>query len=142
VVLLNRECFGVPLALVVEFTDALKFTPLPSCPDHVTGVTNLRGEILTLVDIRPVLRMPLASPGGSSQVMVVEVGDIRAGILVDQVLDITYFRPADVIPLPSAVKSANEESVEGTILYRERVLSVLSIPRIFARQDWIVNQAA
>ena len=51
VISLNNEYFGLDLELVQEFTNIRNLTPIPCCPSHVVGNMNLRGEILTIVDI-------------------------------------------------------------------------------------------
>ena len=57
IVNLQGEYFGMDLSLVREFTKVSSFSPIPCCPEHIIGNMNLRGEILTLVDIRPSLNM-------------------------------------------------------------------------------------
>src|SRR6185436_21126644 len=59
VVSLNGEYFAVDLNLVREFGTIHHVTPVPCCPPHIVGQMNLRGDILTLVDIRGALRMPM-----------------------------------------------------------------------------------
>ena len=57
---LGGEYFGVELATVREFTDLQRITPVPCCPSFIVGDMNLRGDILTVVDIRQALQMPVA----------------------------------------------------------------------------------
>jgi two-component system, chemotaxis family, protein-glutamate methylesterase/glutaminase len=54
---LSGEYFGVELETVCEFTDLQRLTPVPCCPAYVVGDMNLRGDILTVVDIRQALQM-------------------------------------------------------------------------------------
>jgi purine-binding chemotaxis protein CheW len=142
VVALNDEYFGVGLESVREFADLRQVTRIPCCPEHVVGAVNLRGEILTLLDVRGALRMPAAGARAGSKMMVVQVKEIYAGVVVDNVLDIVHLRQADVTAVPHAVRSAGEDHVAGTAPYRGKMLSILDLGGIFAREDWIVNAEA
>lgn len=142
VVELEAEYFGVDLASVREFADVNLVTPIPCCPAHVLGAVNLRGEILPLLDIRPALQLPAAEASGPRTMMVVQIGELRAGIVVDAVLDVLHLGAADTAVAPLAVRASADEHLTGTAPYGDRMLSLLDLPGIFARQDWIVNAEA
>lgn len=143
VVGLNGEYFGIDLEIVREFTDIRKITPIPCTPPHIVGNMNLRGEILTLIDLRGVLNLPLMPPNGieaTSKAMVLHVEDIVAGVVVDHVYDVTYLNPKEITPIPTAVHSSNDEFLRGTAPYRDKMMTLLDIPKIFAKGDLIVNE--
>ena len=79
IIQLGAECFGVGLDVVREFSHLRRVTAIPCCPSHIAGNMNLRGDILTLVDIRGLLNIP--AEGNPSEVMVVEAGDLSIGSL-------------------------------------------------------------
>ncbi|MDD5035089.1 MAG: chemotaxis protein CheW, partial [Methylococcaceae bacterium] len=80
VIQLGDEWFGVELDAVREFSHLSRITPIPCCPPHIAGDMNLRGDILTLVDIRPLLKIP--QEGIAAEVMDIESQDLLVGILV------------------------------------------------------------
>lgn len=139
VISLNDECFGVSLETVREFADIRQVTPVPCCPAHVVGAVNLRGEILTLVDVRRALQMPAAPDRRGAQMMVVQVGELRAGVVVDAVLDVVHLEGTETVPVPYSVKSPLEEHVSAAAPYKGKMLALLDLPGVFAREDWIVN---
>ncbi|HEX8235563.1 MAG TPA: chemotaxis protein CheW [Abditibacteriaceae bacterium] len=146
---LNGEYFGIDLAIVREFSTLRSVTPVPCCPPHVVGQMNLRGDILTLIDIRSALQMPLAStrkgnsngsPGNiSGQVVVVQSGAVLAGVLVDEVFDVVNLQPAEICAVPAAVRSQSVEFLKSTAPYKERMLSILDLPKILTRGALTVN---
>jgi purine-binding chemotaxis protein CheW len=142
VISLNEEWFGVDLATVREFSEARQVTPVPCCPEHVVGAVNLRGEILTLVDVRQALQMPVPPERPASKLMVVQVGQLRAGVMVDAVLDVVHLDEADAAPVPYSVRSPIEEHISGTAPYAGKMLAILDLSGIFSREDWIVNVEA
>ncbi|MFA7279947.1 MAG: chemotaxis protein CheW [Sterolibacterium sp.] len=130
IVQLGEEYFGVELDAVREFAHLRRATEIPCCPPHIAGNMNLRGDILTLVDIRGLLNIPAASP--ATQVMVVESGELSLGVPVDQVLEVIYLRPADFAALPAAAHTEKNEYCKGVVRYGERMVCVLDLRKILA----------
>jgi purine-binding chemotaxis protein CheW len=140
VVGLNGEYFGVDLQVVRGFVDIRDVAPVPCCPEHIVGNTNLRGEVVTLVDIRGVLRMPFGRGSTGSKAVVVEVDGLLAGITVDEVFDVVYLRPSDITPVPVAVQQGGEEYLKGTAPYDGGLVTVLDIPKILTEGDLVVDE--
>lgn len=142
VVGLNGEYFGLDLAIVREFTDIRQVTPVPCCPPHIVGNMNLRGEILTLVDIRTVLNMPILEMENSTniKVMIIKMDDLIAGVTVDEVFDVMYLQASQILPVPTAVHSANSEYLRGTANYCKKMMSILDLAKVFQQGDLIVNE--
>jgi purine-binding chemotaxis protein CheW len=137
---LNGEYFGLDLDTVREFTDISKITPIPCCPPHIVGNINLRGEIVTLVDVRGVLNLPIAATNQASKVMVVRMEDLVAGVTVDEVFDVMYLNPIEMMPVPAAVHSINDEYLRGTAPYREKMMGVLDLPKILTKGGLTVDE--
>jgi purine-binding chemotaxis protein CheW len=136
------EYFGLDLGLVREFTDISNFTPIPCCPNHIVGNMNLRGEIVTLVDIRQVLNLPTPPVSVGSQVVVVQVDDIVAGLPVEQVLEMVELNAADMTALSGILGDFGEQYIRGSTFFQEGVLRVLDLPKIFNQGELIVNEEA
>jgi purine-binding chemotaxis protein CheW len=142
VISLGNEYFGLSLELVREFTDIGNLTPIPCCPNHIVGNMNLRGEIVTLVDIRNVLNLPTTPVSVGSHVVVVQVDDIVAGLPVDRVLEMVSVSSADLTPLPAVLSEFGEQYLQGTALFEEKMLRVLDLSKIFTQGDLAVNEQA
>jgi len=139
VVVLNGEYFGINLEVVREFTDIRQVTPVPCTPDRIIGNMNLRGEILTLVDIRNVLNIS-ADTKSLSQAIVVEIEDLVAGIVVDEILNIIYLNVAELATIPAALNSANREYLLGTALYEEKIIAVLNLQKLLTKGGVVVEE--
>jgi purine-binding chemotaxis protein CheW len=138
----GNEYFGLDLELVREFTDIGNLTPIPCCPNHIVGNMNLRGEIVTLVDIRKVLNLPTTPVTVGSQAVVVQVDDIVAGLPVDQVLEMVSLNSADMTPLAGIRSDFGEQYIRGSALFQEKMLRVLELPKIFRQGELVVNEEA
>ncbi len=138
----GNEYFALDLELVREFTDIGNLTPIPCCPNHIVGNMNLRGEIVTLVDIRNVLNLPTTPVSVGSPAVVVQVDDIVAGLPVDQVLEMAYLNSADMTPLSGIQSEFGEQYFQGTALFQEKLLKVLDLGKIFTQGKLAVNEQA
>lgn len=142
VIALNNNLFGIDLAMVREFTDIRSVTPMPCCPTHIIGNMNLRGEILTLVDISKFFNLPSMVMFDGYKAMVVEVEGIVIGVIVEAVRDVMFFLdPLEIKAKSTVVDSMNEEYIQGVTSYQEERMSIVDLPKIFLKGGLIVDEA-
>jgi purine-binding chemotaxis protein CheW len=79
------EHYAVPVEQVLEVADLGQIAPVPGSPPEIVGVGNLRGQVIPVIDLATTLGL---SGGEPSRVVVAEAGELRAGLLVDEVLDV------------------------------------------------------
>ena len=140
VVMLNEEYFGLDLNLVREFTEIRQITPIPCCGDFILGNMNLRGEIVTLVDIRQLLNLPVTEVNENAKAMVVQCNDIVAGIAIDRVCDVIYLHPYQIKSAPISRHSSSYEYLRGTAPYRDKFLGLIDFNSIIKQEALLVNQ--
>jgi purine-binding chemotaxis protein CheW len=139
---LGEEYFGIDLTTVQEFIDVDNVTPVPCCPAHVVGNMNLRGGIMTLVDIRPALQHhPKSTRTPATQAIVVQAEEILAGITVDEVLDIVPLSSEQLTPIAALVSPGREAFFQGTMSFRSGVLSVLNLPKLLLEGGLVVEES-
>ena len=141
VIELEKECFGVNLQQVREFINVRHVMPIPCCPSHIMGNMNLRGEVMTLLDIRGPLNLT-QTDNNVSKAVVIEVDDIVAGITVDQVLDVVYLPPSEISSMPTAIPKHCQGFFQGATQYFQKTLSILDLSKILNQGGLIVDQAA
>lgn len=140
VVRLGGEYYGLDLALIREFTTLGDITPVPCCPPHIIGNVNLRGEVLTLIDIRGTLHLSGPDTGARDCAVVVELAGLRVGVLVDEVLEVVYRRPGEITAVPTALKSGGDEFLKGTTRFRNETLGVLDLGAVLSREELVVDE--
>lgn len=87
--------YGVPVDQVREVRDMQAVTRVPGAPDYVEGVTNLRGQIITVIDLRK--RLGLADGNSSSEkIMIIDLDKSAVGVVVDTVTEVTTIKDADI----------------------------------------------
>jgi purine-binding chemotaxis protein CheW len=81
----DRQLFGLPLASVSDVLDARPLTPVPLAPPEVAGSLNLRGRIITAIDVRRRLGLPAMTPGAEHMSIVTESEGELFNLIVDAV---------------------------------------------------------
>lgn len=81
----DRQTFGVPLAAVDDVLDERPLTPVPLAPAEVAGSLNLRGRIITAIDVRRRLGMAATAPGAAHMSIVTEHDGELFNLIVDAV---------------------------------------------------------
>ena len=140
VINLNDEYYGLELEVVREFSEMRNTTPIPCCPDHIIGDMNVRGDVITLVDIRGVLNLHVTRSIKGNKGIIVQVDDILAGILVNDVFDMIVLDRNDVNPVPTAVQNEGNEFLKGTIFYKDKIVGILDLGKIFSKEGFVVDE--
>jgi len=87
-------------------------TPLPATPPFVAGLANVRGRLVVALDLRPLLEIPAAPPVPGSLLLVIGVGDLTAGLIVDSVIAVSH-QAETLAPTPSATAGRGQPWVRG-----------------------------
>ncbi len=136
---IGGERFGVDLAAIREFKDIVQIHPIPCCPTHILGAINLRGELVTLLDVRSALHLTTSGPCGS-KALIGTLGDQAVAVAVDDIDDVTYLPAGDLRPPPSLLLEHHGSEIIGSVEYAGHVIAVLDLHALLARQDWIVEE--
>lgn len=140
VVELGGEYFGIELETVQEFCDIVHPCPIPCCPPHILGAMSLRGTLLTLLDLHAALNLQRTTPS-SAKVVVARLGEQLVGVAVDEVHDVAYLRQDELQAPPATLCDQRGAEIKGTAAYLGKMMVVLDLPALLAREEWIVNES-
>jgi purine-binding chemotaxis protein CheW len=141
IVNLGGEYFGFNLDFVREFINIDRITVIPCCPKHIMGNINLRGEILTLLDLRPILQLQ-PTQSKTTKAMAIDFEDIVVGITVDEISDVIYFRPQELKPVPVGINTNSAQYLQGTATYLNRRLNIIDISKMLSQGGLTVDRVA
>ncbi|MEM9274816.1 MAG: chemotaxis protein CheW [Cyanobacteria bacterium P01_F01_bin.143] len=136
---LGDEYFAFDLEVVKEFIDIDNITPIPCCPKHILGNLNLRGEIITLIDVAAQLNLPKTKQTETSQAIIIQTEDISVGIMVDEVFDVIYLAPELMNVAPTAIHPERRQFIRGTASYGESMFSAIDLSKIFTQGNLVVD---
>ncbi|MEO5379142.1 MAG: chemotaxis protein CheW [Magnetococcus sp. DMHC-6] len=140
VVVLHGELLGVNLEVVRGFAHFRQVTPIPCCPGHIVGAMNLRGEIITLLDLSGLLGIPPLIDHSPDQVLVAQVGNMVVGVLIHEILDVVGLTELELVRLPAASGTVRKDYFRGGMRYGERMCSVLDLSRVLESEEVIVDE--
>lgn len=132
----GEELFAVPVTRVQEILDLQRISQLPNAPQHVLGVINVRGEGVTVVDLRAVLNMPPVPDSPTTRIVVLWIhseGD-RAVVALkaDRVLEVTALDAGALTPLPQArLLRWDQQMVVGLGRIGDSFVTALDLDRMF-----------
>jgi purine-binding chemotaxis protein CheW len=125
--------FCVDIMSVREIRGWTPATPLPQSLDYVRGVINLRGVVLTIVDLAARLGFPPVEPTGSHVIMVAQVGDQPIGLLVDAVSDILVVNADQIQPTPNVGSELASVFVRGVVAHEGRMISMIALEEVLPK---------
>ncbi|MBD2112049.1 MULTISPECIES: chemotaxis protein CheW [Cyanophyceae] len=138
---LEGERFALGLESVHEFAEVPQITSIPCCPAHIVGNINLRGEILTLVDVRHFLNLTPAAPLQPKTAVVMRLGSLVAGVVIDDVFDVIYLHASEIAATPTAVHSSNNPYLKGFAQHGDSMLTLLDLPKLLTAGDLVVDHS-
>lgn len=136
---LGEEHYALDITSVREVVKVQKTTRVPGTCDFVLGVTNLRGEILSLVDFRKLMRFEEKPIGEETRIIVVNNKDSETtlGILVDDVTEIIEFCESDLEQPPATLEPGQAQFIGGVARVGDRLVAIVDPNSLFCVQPTI-----
>jgi len=135
---LAQENYAVESSYVREVYPLKFLTPMPGAPSFVLGLTNLRGEIISIVDMHAFFELPNQGLTDRSRVIVLRSPKMEFGILADSVTGTRRIGIDDVQPVLPTLTGIREEYLKGVTGER---LIVLDAGRLLASPSIVVNES-
>ena len=126
---LDKLLFGVELKGVQEVIRSLEMTKVPLAPDVVSGLINLRGQIVTAVNLRLRLELEPAPPGALAMNVVVRSEDGAVSLLVDEIGDVVEVEEASFEKPPETLRGSVRAMILGIHKLDDRLMHVLDIEK-------------
>jgi purine-binding chemotaxis protein CheW len=126
---LDKLLFGVELKGVQEVIRSLEMTRVPLAPRVVSGLINLRGQIVTAVNLRRRLELEAAPPSTAFMNVVVRSVDGAVSLLVDEIGDVVEVEESTFEPPPETLRPSVRNILLGIHKLKGRLLHVLDIEK-------------
>ena len=120
--MLAHEKYGIETSFVREIHPLTNLTPLPCTPAFVLGVVNLRGEIVSVIDIKKFFELPEKGLTDLNKVVVLQSETMRFGVLADAVLGVRRVPVAEIQPSLPTLTGIREQYLKGVTSERTIVL--------------------
>jgi len=130
----GQEMFGVPIHLVHEIVRVPEITSVPDSPGCVQGVINLRGKIVSVVDLRRRFGAKEIKPSKKNRILVTEVGGKLVGLIVDSASEVLKI-PENEIELPPVFDQGESNYVTGVGKLSGRLIILIDLNKILQKGE-------
>ncbi len=130
--LLNENEYIIPILKVQEIIKIPQITKIPKVPYYVEGVTNLRGRVIPVLNLKRILN--LAEENQGNKVIVISTGKITFGALVDNITGVVNIDENSIEPADEFLQQSNNQ-IEGVTRINDRLLILIDIKKIIPIED-------
>lgn len=131
----GRETFGVPIALVHEIVRVPEITSVPDSPGYVVGVINLRGKIVSVLDLRKRFGEKEIVSGKKNRILVMEVNSKLVGLIVDSASEVLKIPETDVHPPPNVFEEGQMNYVTGVGKLNGRLIILIDLNKVLQKGE-------
>ncbi|MDF2631395.1 MAG: cheW3 [Symbiobacteriaceae bacterium] len=132
---LGHELYGADISVVREVSPVQRVTKVPRTPKYIEGVTNLRGRVIPVVDLRRRLGLPVSSNTKSTRIAVAELEGGQVGMIVDAVLEVLRVPQSSIEPPSQLLSKIDAEYVTGVAKMDGRLIILLDLARVLQREE-------
>ena len=129
---IGRETYGVPITSLHEIVRVPEITAVPDAPDYLEGVINLRGKIVSVMDLRKRFGIKQAAAKRQNRILVVGHAGRLAGLIVDSASEVLKIPSEDVEAPPAAFQEGGLNCVTGLGKVRGRLIVLLDMAKLLA----------
>jgi len=132
---LGDVLFGIDIAIVDEINRHDDVTPVPHAPPYVCGVLNLRGEVITVVDLRMILNLPAAAGDVTSRTVIVRYQGEQIGLRVDRIADVVQTSGDHIEPSPANTHGADSRFLKGVYKSESGLMIILDVEAALSHDE-------
>ncbi len=125
-----NEWYGIDIIKTKEVAVIDKITYLPSSPENIAGITNLRGDILSVMDLKKLFGLRHEDLTDKSRLVVIESGDWETGLLVDEVTAVVEIAANEIHPTLTTIAPETAEYLSGECKIDNKLIGILNINKI------------
>lgn len=131
---LGLEEFAIPLLSVKEVIGLPEVTPVPQTPPHFVGIMNLRGSVISIMDLRHKLSIK-AVPSDETTVVILDLGGHNIGVVVDKVNSVISISPEKISEKPIVDSAKSTDYITGVFRRENSLVLLLDVARALSVED-------
>lgn len=127
---IGRETYGVPITSLHEIVRVPEITAVPDAPDYMEGVINLRGKIVSVIDLRKRFGASKVTAARRNRILVIEHKGKLAGLIVDSASEVLKIPAADVEDSLASFQEGGLNCVSGLGKWKGRLIILLDMAKL------------
>ncbi|MBF0233519.1 MAG: purine-binding chemotaxis protein CheW [Desulfamplus sp.] len=155
---LGETRLGIDILLIKEVYRHMSITPIPDSPAHLRGLMNLRGRVVTVIDLNVCLNRPSSENIGKGRLLVLKtdseidrykkagnlgkiyLGQDIVGLLIDDMDDVITIGESDIFPAPPNLDEAEEVLIEGVVKQGSQLITILDVNALLQKIMQVCEQ--
>jgi len=133
---LESETYGINVMQVREVLRYSEIAPVPGAPDHVIGIINLRGNVVTVIDTRSRFGLMPGEISDNTRIVIIEADKQVIGILVDSVAEVVYLRSSEIDTTPSVGTEESSKFIQGVSNRDGELLILVDLNKLLSDDEW------
>jgi chemotaxis signal transduction protein len=136
--MLGAEEYGIPISQIQEIDRLAKVTKVPKAAAFIEGITNLRGEVIPVLDTRKRFDLEVKPSDDRTRIIIVDLGGVKTGLVVDSVREVLNLATKDIAPPPEAIGSGIDQhfiSGIGKVDAGKRMIVLLDVEKILSQKE-------
>jgi len=131
---LGKEEYSIPLLSIKEVIGLPEVTPIPQSPPHFMGIMNLRGQVISVMDLRQ--KLSIKSPNTEeTSVIILDLGDYNLGVVVDKVNSVQMLNQEDISEKPIVEANKAHDYITGVFRKEDKLILLLDIAKALSVED-------
>jgi len=126
---------GMDILMVQEINKHLEMTKVPQAQEYVTGILNLRGEIVTVIDLGIKLGLSSTRISEKTRNIIVNSKDEHVGLLVDSIADVVQADSDKVEPAPANIGGVKGKYFEGVFKTEKSLIGILNVEEVLREES-------
>lgn len=132
---LGGEQYAINVMQVQEVLPPTEIAPVPGAPEFVLGIINLRGKVVTVIDTRLRFGMEPKEPDSNSRIIVMEVEENIAGIMVDGVNEVASVREDEIDTAPNVSNEESSRYIYGVVSRDDYLLILVDANKLLTDEE-------
>ena len=132
---LGKEKFAIPLLQVKEVIANTETTSIPQAPSYFKGIMNLRGQVISIIDLRSKLKVGKTETTQETTIIILDINNLSIGVIVDSVDQVIAYEPGTISDPPDHDSSIKADYIVGVARDKEYLTLVLDLQKALNTED-------
>lgn len=133
---LGKDRYAIPLLQVKEVIASIETTPIPHTPSYFKGILNLRGQVISVIDLRLKLNSPKPERSDETTIIILDLEPLLLGVVVDSVDCVVAYEKKDLSPRPGLDSTIKEDFLAGVARDEKSMTLILNMSVVLNTEDY------
>lgn len=131
---LGNEQYGIDISKVNEISEFKESNKIPDAPDFISGIINLRGEIIPMIDLKTRFNIS-TNTKAEKRIIVTNIKEKKVGFIVDDASEVLSIMESDIDPPPEIIAREGRKYITGIGKLKDRIIIILDLEKILTNEQ-------